>query len=183
MNYFLNLAFANKIFLKIVRLISVAVNTSVFGIVSSTCTIPYVNVIISGWIWNQSALVIANTAYHVIFVLEWAWYLASYRLSESFPTRDWRRFKFFTIRYHINISITIQYLNNIFNVTSCTPVTVNFVQQNWYNRYQPLFCWWLIWRIQNDAKKLKNALKTLANGYSSRSTPWELSNGYQHDRV
>ena len=28
-----------------------------------------------------------------------------------------------------------------------------------------------------------NMTETLANGYSSESTQWELSNEYQHDRV
>ena len=33
-------------------------------------------------------------------------------------------------------------------------------------------------------KKLKKKMtETLANGYSSESTQWELSNEYQHDRV
>ena len=33
------------------------------------------------------------------------------------------------------------------------------------------------------AKKNKKMIETLANGYSSESTPQELSNEYQHDRV
>ena len=40
--------------------------------------------------------------------------------------------------------------------------------------FQPLCCWWLIWPIQNDAKKLK-LIETLAHGYSSESTQRELS--------
>ena len=45
-----------------------------------------------------------------------------------------------------------------------------------------LFCWWLIWPILNDAKKLK-LIEALALGYSSESTLLELSKEYQHDRV
>ena len=41
-------------------------------------------------------------------------------------------------------------------------------------------CWWLIWSIQNDAKKLKN-YETLEHRYSSESTQQELSNECQHD--
>ena len=48
--------------------------------------------------------------------------------------------------------------------------------------FKTLCCWWIIWPIQNDAKKLKMT-KTLTNGYSSKSTQRELSNKYQHDRV
>ena len=32
-------------------------------------------------------------------------------------------------------------------------------------------------------KNPKKMTETLAHGYSSESTQWELSNGYQHDRV
>ena len=34
-----------------------------------------------------------------------------------------------------------------------------------------------------DAKTLKKNTKTLAYGYASESTQWELTNEYQHDRV
>ena len=39
---------------------------------------------------------------------------------------------------------------------------------------------WLIWPMQNDAKKW---IETQANGYSSESTSRERSNEYQHDRL
>ena len=35
---------------------------------------------------------------------------------------------------------------------------------------------------KNEAKNLK-IIETLAPGFSLESTPWELSNEYQHDRV
>ena len=41
-------------------------------------------------------------------------------------------------------------------------------------------CWLLIWPLQ---KKNRKMIETLANGYSSESTPQELTNEYQHDRV
>ena len=47
----------------------------------------------------------------------------------------------------------------------------------------PLCCWWLIWPIQNDAKKLRNDWNPGKWVYSSERTQWELSNEYQHDRV
>ena len=49
---------------------------------------------------------------------------------------------------------------------------------------EPLRYWWLIWPIQNDAKKLlKRMNETLAHRYSYESAQQELSNEYQHDRV
>ena len=53
---------------------------------------------------------------------------------------------------------------------------------NWSSDEKPLCCWWLIWLIQNDAKTWKMT-ETLTYWYSSESTPQELSNEYQHDRV
>ena len=32
-------------------------------------------------------------------------------------------------------------------------------------------------------KKKSKIIETLAHGYSTEGTQWELSNGYQHDRV
>ena len=37
--------------------------------------------------------------------------------------------------------------------------------------------------IKNDAKNLRKINETMAHGYSSESTRWDLSNEYQHDRV
>ena len=48
--------------------------------------------------------------------------------------------------------------------------------------FYPLCCWWLIWPMQNDAKKWKMT-ETLAHRYLSESAQWELSHEYQHDRV
>ena len=48
----------------------------------------------------------------------------------------------------------------------------------------PSCCWWLIWPIQNDAKKTDSKMtEMLTNGYSYENSQRELTDEYQHDRV
>ena len=48
--------------------------------------------------------------------------------------------------------------------------------------YKPFRCWWTIFS-KHLLQKYWKMTETLANGYSSESTPQELSNEYQHDSV
>ena len=60
-----------------------------------------------------------------------------------------------------------------------------YVSKDWPEipQVNPWCCWWLIWPNTKWCNIPNRMTETLTHRYSSKSTEWELSSKYQHDRV